>query len=372
MEASSGQKTKKFPSSQRKYRPPQKPRRLLSSDGGEELAGRACKGRQLASATAVMAPGVEQAAVGAKACQGSVATHPARPGPGTKSQSLTDKNLLPLAPQQLAAFQDVFKVFRSSLTGTVDVRSLKDALHHVGIQLSPQEMCEALRLADLDGDGIVSFRDFLGVLTDNHRFAQCMGLLRNSCIWDPQGLQTLFLEMLFKLLGQGSVPSQSVQEVMSYYSKKQRVLRMGTGWQGRARGHGRPSPAHEGLTFFCQAARLSGLSQGELERSLRHLHKASTCSPYSQIPNLPLRLRPERSTRNRASRPDVSPAQPRRPRRPKRQPPQAPLGQEFADQPLGYTRPWKLAASPPTLVQKQPPSPSPACPRRPAVRSIYK
>lgn len=29
-----------------------------------------------------------------------------------------------------------------------------------------------------------------------------------------------------------------------------------------------------GLTFFCQAARLSGLSSTELERSLHRLHKA--------------------------------------------------------------------------------------------------
>ncbi|KAL2764861.1 EF-hand calcium-binding domain-containing protein 3-like, partial [Daubentonia madagascariensis] len=55
------------------------------------------------------------------------------------------------------------------------MRSMKVALRSVGIQLSPQEMCEALQQADLDGDGIVSFKDFLGVLTDNHRLTQCMG-----------------------------------------------------------------------------------------------------------------------------------------------------------------------------------------------------
>lgn len=31
------------------------------------------------------------------------------------------------------------------------MRSMKVALHNVGLQLSPQEMCEALQQADLDG-----------------------------------------------------------------------------------------------------------------------------------------------------------------------------------------------------------------------------
>uniref|UniRef100_A0ABK0LZT4 Spermatogenesis associated 32 n=1 Tax=Rattus norvegicus TaxID=10116 RepID=A0ABK0LZT4_RAT len=86
----------------------------------------------------------------------------------------TNDSLLPLTPRQLTAFQDIFKLFSCSPTGTVDMHSMKVALRNVGIQLGPQEMCEALRLADLDGDGIVSFKDFLGVLTDNHRLAQCM------------------------------------------------------------------------------------------------------------------------------------------------------------------------------------------------------
>ncbi|KAF3817021.1 hypothetical protein GH733_014369 [Mirounga leonina] len=244
---------------------------------------------------------------------------------GSRSQSSSaDENLLPLTARLLAAFQEIFKLFSSSPTGTVDMRSMKAALRNVGIQLSPQEMCEALQQADLDGDGTVSFKDFLGVLTDSHRLAQCLGQVRNSRFCDPQGLQTLFLEMLFKLMSQGFLPRKVVQEVMrtqdggadaapcrdplretgalksgavscgflscemertggggcpppvpsSYYTKKQRALRLNPGWRGRSRGHTVTVRTHAGLTFFCQAARLSGLSGAELERSLHRLHKA--------------------------------------------------------------------------------------------------
>ena len=40
--------------------------------------------------------------------------------------------------------------------------------------------------------------------------------MRNSRVCDPQGLQTLFLEILFKLMSQGFVPSKSAQEVMRW------------------------------------------------------------------------------------------------------------------------------------------------------------
>ncbi|XP_012658329.1 EF-hand calcium-binding domain-containing protein 3-like [Otolemur garnettii] len=303
----------------------------------------------------------------------------AQPFPTSSSySSLTDENMLPLTSRQLAAFQDLFKLFSSSPAGAVDMRSMKVALRNVGIQLSPQEMCEALQRADLDGDGIVSFKDFLGVLTDNQLLAQCMGQVRNSCVGDPQGLQTLFLEMLFKLLRQGFVPSKSVQELTSYYFKKQQALRLGPDWRGRSRGHGHSARAHAGLTFFCQAARVGGLSSSQLSRSLHRLNKADVRSPYSQIPNLEGRTPSERRTRGRAPGPDVRLPKPGEPKRPPsvgrtnqgRLKWSLPAG--FAGRPSEHVRRWKQAPSPTTLVQKHPFSPSPACSQRPAMKSWHK
>ena len=60
----------------------------------------------------------------------------------------------------------------------------------------------------------------------------------------------------------------------SYYTKKQRALRPNPGWKDRWRDHSGSAGAPGGLTFFCQAARLSGLSSSELELSLHRLNKA--------------------------------------------------------------------------------------------------
>lgn len=64
----------------------------------------------------------------------------------------------------------------------------------------------------------------------------------------------------------------------SYYLKKQRALRLSTCSKSRARGQGRPARAHTGLTFFCQAARLSGLSSTQLARSLHTLYRTGAPS----------------------------------------------------------------------------------------------
>uniref|UniRef100_A0A8C9J5I0 EF-hand domain-containing protein n=1 Tax=Panthera tigris altaica TaxID=74533 RepID=A0A8C9J5I0_PANTA len=276
------------------------------------------------------------------------------PTSSTRSRSsCADENLLPMTPRQLAAFQEIFKLFSPSPTGTVDMRSMRAALRHVGIQLSPQEMCEALRQADLDGDGTVSFKDFLGVLTDSYRLAQCLGQARNSRFYDPQGLQTLFLEILFKLMSQGFVPHKSVQEVMSYYTKKQRALRPNPGWKDRWRDHSGSAGAPGGLTFFCQAARLSGLSSNELDGSWT-----------------PKKPGPGRRRSNPGSLGGVTKAG--RKANPvskgscRLDPP------HFVGQPADHVRPSKLAPSPPTLVQKQPSSPSPASLQKSAMKNVYK
>ncbi|KAM8944934.1 uncharacterized protein AAEQ78_013734 isoform 1-T1 [Lycaon pictus] len=390
MEGSRRQKTRRsLSSAQGAYspvfplppRPPQQPRRLPTQDPGEEQPCRMQKGRpQQPTAlpaqrepASIVATGAEQCSRRARGFKHLAATSSVKSGSGAGSQSSSaDENLLPLTARLLAAFQEIFKLFSSSPTGTVDMRSMKAALRNVGIQLSPQEMCEALQQADLDGDGTVSFKDFLGVLTDSHRLAQCLGQVRNSRFYDPQGLQTLFLEMLFKLMSQGFLPHKVVQEVMSYYTKKQRALRLNPGWKGRARGPSGAVRTHASLTFFCQAARLGGLSGAELERSLHRLHKAGARSPYSQIPNLAGRTPPEDRTRNRAPLPDLRLPKSCQPSPHKLGSTQRSLSLEFVRQPLDSLRPWKMAPSPPTLVQQQPFSPSPACLPKPAMKNVYK
>ncbi|XP_053786696.1 uncharacterized protein [Desmodus rotundus] len=386
-------------------RPPQKSQKLLTRDPGEGQASKTQNGRlqqhtarltQKEPAVAV-ATGTEQASRKAKEFKDLAATHSVGSGSHAESQSFADKNLPPLTPRQLSAFRDIFQLFSSGRTGAVGMRSLRAALCTAGIQLSPQEMREALQQADLDGDGTVGFKDFLGVFTNSHHLTQCSDQVRGSQVWDPQGLQTLFLEMLFKLTRQGFVPYKSVREVMSYYSKKQGTLLLTPGCRGRSQGQGYTELSHRGLNFYCQAVRISGLSHAQLASLLHRLHKAGaplggaggtrgrgtltqapfsgpalpfsptgfptsgSCSPYSQIP----KLAPSSEVRFPKSYTSSHPW-------PRTNQKQCNQGGRFSDQALEDTRRWKMAPSPPTLVQKQPISPSPACLQTPAMKHLDK
>ncbi|XP_045692706.1 EF-hand calcium-binding domain-containing protein 3-like [Phyllostomus hastatus] len=220
--------------------------------------------------------GTEQASRKSKEFKDLAAAHLIGSGShaGSQRSSFAARNLPPLTPQQLSAFQDIFELFSSSRTGSVGVHSLRAALRAAGIHLSPWEIREALRQADLDGDGTVGFEDFLGVFTNSHRLAQYLGQVKDIQVWDPQGLQTLFLETLCKLTRLGFVPYKSVREVMSYYSKNQQALPLTLGCRGRSRDQGCPERSHRGLNFYCQAERISGLSHAQLASLLHGLHKA--------------------------------------------------------------------------------------------------
>ncbi|XP_072795256.1 spermatogenesis-associated protein 32 isoform X1 [Vicugna pacos] len=269
---------------------PQKPQRLLTRDPGEEQTGRMQKGRLQQRAalltqtepTAATAPGAEQASQRAKEIKDLAATHTGESGPNTGSQSFADKIPLPLTPRQLAAFQDVFKLFSSSLTGTVDMRSMKAALGNMGVRLTPQEMYEALQEADLDGDGTVSFKDFLGVLTDSHRLAQSLGQVRNSRVCGPQGRETLFLEMMFKLMSLGFVPHKSVQEVMRWRGLGEALSEAAT---------------HFSFELLLQEAAVSAAElelEGTVSRPLQH--RELSRGPHVLLPGRP----PQRPFQRRA------------------------------------------------------------------------
>uniref|UniRef100_A0A8D2FE86 EF-hand domain-containing protein n=1 Tax=Theropithecus gelada TaxID=9565 RepID=A0A8D2FE86_THEGE len=343
------------------------------SNPAEEQAGRMQKGRlQLHTArltqtelALAMATKAEHTMRRATEIQGLVAAHPAESGPDLEWAALRVPVwvvYLATCPPLPSAFQDIFKLFSSSPTGTVDMHSMKGALGNVGIQLSPQETFEALLQVDLDGVGIVSFSDFLGVFNDNHRLAQCIGEGQGCQVCDPQGLQTLFLEILFKLLGRGFVPSKLAQEVMSYYFKKQWAL-------GLSPGCGGWGALHAGLTF-CHAARISGLSNSELARSLHRLHEVGARNPYSQIPNLEESALPERGTRSPAPDRPKFPPNPGPAHSPLRWPP--PASRRDPGPATRASVPSNRAPSPPTLVKQQPFSQAPAGLQRPAMKSLYK
>lgn len=59
---------------------------------------------------------------------------------------------------------EAFKTFDTDKNGEISAQELKAVLTTLGEKLTPQEVDEIIRIADEDGDGVISYREFVRLL----------------------------------------------------------------------------------------------------------------------------------------------------------------------------------------------------------------
>ncbi|KAM5270272.1 spermatogenesis-associated protein 21 isoform 2-T2 [Hipposideros larvatus] len=199
-----------------------------------------------------------------------------------------------LTLKQEEAFRSYFEIFSGQ--GKVDARSLENILLVMGISLTPAQVEEALRSADIDGDGHVGFKDFLAVMTDTRRFFCSMeqNALTDMALPNPH---TLLFEILSLLVEMLALPEAALEEITNYYQRK---LKEGT---SKARemdstiGHLR---SRKKLPHNLQQADILEVPERRVLRILSRLkqqnYAANLQSPYAQVPCIPLCPRLDKKT----------------------------------------------------------------------------
>nr|XP_033775298.1 EF-hand calcium-binding domain-containing protein 3-like [Geotrypetes seraphini] len=130
--------------------------------------------------------------------------------------------VLSLAPKQIAAFQHAFEIFRRSREDKIDKDDLQFSLSNMHIYLSRQDSLEALKSADVDKDGKISFRDFVSILTDDRRFT----LFMESKSHHPRALSNseiqniVLFDAIQTMITNNFLPGRSMAEIVCYYYKK--------------------------------------------------------------------------------------------------------------------------------------------------------
>lgn len=61
--------------------------------------------------------------------------------------------------------REIFNKFDSSHNGKLSADDLARAVENLGERIEPEELEEMMKLADFDGDGFISFEDFLQLLS---------------------------------------------------------------------------------------------------------------------------------------------------------------------------------------------------------------
>ncbi|XP_060056867.1 spermatogenesis-associated protein 21 isoform X2 [Erinaceus europaeus] len=147
---------------------------------------------------------------------------------------------------------------------------------------------EHLTLRQEEGDGHVSFKDFLAVMTDTKRFF-CSVEQNTLTDMAPSNPHTLFFEILSLLVEMLALPEAALEEITNYYQKK---LKEGTtrvreieSTIGRLRPRKKLPYAQQQVENFDVPERrvlriLSRLKQQNYADNLQ--------SPYAQVPCIPL------------------------------------------------------------------------------------
>lgn len=60
--------------------------------------------------------------------------------------------------------KEAFRVFDRNGDGTVNAAELRHVLTHIGEKLDEEEVDDLLREADIDGEGLIKYADFVKVL----------------------------------------------------------------------------------------------------------------------------------------------------------------------------------------------------------------
>ncbi|XP_027461004.1 spermatogenesis-associated protein 21 isoform X2 [Zalophus californianus] len=201
-----------------------------------------------------------------------------------------------LTLRQEEAFRSYFEIFNGH--GEVNAQSLGNILLLVGISLSPAQVEDALKSADIDGDGHVGFKDFLAVMTDTRRFFCSM---EQNALTDmaPPNPHTLLFEILSLLVEMLALPEAALEEITNYYQKKlkegtskTREMESATGWlRSQKKLPYNPQQSYLEVPERRVLRILSRLKQQNYDANLQ--------SPYTQVPCVPLCPRLEKKMNRR-------------------------------------------------------------------------
>ncbi|XP_037356240.1 spermatogenesis-associated protein 21 isoform X2 [Talpa occidentalis] len=233
------------------------------------------------------------------ACERTLSYSKTRPQPEERSllqlfQNWENRTEEHLTLKQEEAFRSYFELFSGH--GHVDAQSLEKILLLVGISLTRGQVEAALISADVDGDGRVTFKDFLAVMTDTKRFF-CS--VEQNALMDmaPSNPHTLLFEILSLLVEMLAFPEAALEEITNYYQKK---LKEGTYkaremeaaiCQLRSRKK-HPYTPQQADNFEVPERRVLRI----LSRLKQQNYAANLQSPYAQVPCIPLCPRLEKKT----------------------------------------------------------------------------
>ncbi|MGH0141270.1 UNVERIFIED_CONTAM: hypothetical protein FKN15_042148 [Acipenser sinensis] len=190
----------------------------------------------------------------------------------------------------LVAFREVFGLFDRNSENCVDAPLLGSRLKDLGLSVGEEELKMAVQSADIDGDGMVNFEDFLAVVTDFRRFSRALNVSSNFAkeVHSKDVVDTVFYTVITKMVGMGALSHKQTGEIVRYYhamfmrTLKKKLMKL---------------EGDHVIGDYSKGASLMGLTDKQLLKYLKPLCGSKSCSPYSVLPCLTAEAQPKRLLR---------------------------------------------------------------------------
>ncbi|KAK4184086.1 hypothetical protein QBC35DRAFT_442116 [Podospora australis] len=104
-------------------------------------------------------------------------------------------------PDQIAQYKDVFEIFDKDGTGDITAQELGDVMRELGLNPSKEELEDIVNEADLNKDGVISFEEFLALMSQGVKETDTEQELINAFkVFDKDGSGTISSEELRNVL----------------------------------------------------------------------------------------------------------------------------------------------------------------------------
>jgi len=107
----------------------------------------------------------------------------------------------PLTEKQISEFKEVFEIFDKDGTGDITAVELGEVMKELGLNPSPEELADIVNEADLNKDGVISFDEFLSLMSQAVKETDSEKELLNAFeVFDKDGSGTISSDELRNVL----------------------------------------------------------------------------------------------------------------------------------------------------------------------------